>query len=99
MYPHERSLVKELSGQPFALIGVNTDDDLSSIRQIVKEKELTWRSFYDGGDGRISSQYGVEGFPTVLLIDHTGKIREKYVGAPPSAALDQAIHELLTEVK
>jgi hypothetical protein len=27
MYPHERSLVKRLEGQPFALLGVNSDTD------------------------------------------------------------------------
>ena len=27
MYPHERSLVKRLAGKPFAIVGVNSDDD------------------------------------------------------------------------
>ena len=37
MYPHERSLVKQLADKPFALIGVNSDSDLEKIRETVKE--------------------------------------------------------------
>ena len=50
MYPHERSLVKQLADQPFALVGVNSDQDLEEIREIVKEKNLTWRSFQNEQD-------------------------------------------------
>ena len=32
MYPHERSLVKKLKDQPFALIGVNSDRDLEKLK-------------------------------------------------------------------
>ena len=31
MYPHERSLVKRLENEPFALIGVNSDTDLERL--------------------------------------------------------------------
>ena len=30
MFPYERSLVKRLEGEPFALIGVNGDRDLTA---------------------------------------------------------------------
>ncbi len=32
MYPHERSLVKRLADEPFALIGVNSDADKKKLR-------------------------------------------------------------------
>jgi hypothetical protein len=94
MYDHERSLVTELAGKPFALIGVNTDDDLETIRKVVKEKNLNWRSFYDGGDGSISRQYKIQAFPTVMLLDHKGVIREINPGD-----LDSSIDKLLAEVR
>ena len=40
MFPHERSLVKQLSDKSFALIGVNSDPDLEKIQEVVKEKNL-----------------------------------------------------------
>ena len=95
MYGHERSLVKDLSGKPFALIGVNTDDDRLAIQRIARAKQLTWRSFFDGPQGEICRLYKVQGFPTLLLIDPSGVIRKKWLGAPASSEIDQAINLLL----
>ena len=78
MYPHERSLVKEMSGRPFALIGVNSDRDLQEIRRIVKEKKLNWRSFQnkpEGANKAISDDWGVRGWPTIVILDAEMKIR------------------------
>ena len=95
MYPHERSLVKQLNGKPFALIGVNSDDDVEALRETVKEKKLTWRSFQNEGgvDGRISDAWGIQGWPTVYIIDAEGVIRWK--GGGPN---DKLIETLLAEI-
>ncbi len=80
MYPHERSLVKRMHGRPFALIGVNSDRDLDKLRKTVQEKELTWRSFWNGPEGTsgpISSLWNVRGWPTIYIIDHKGVIHAK----------------------
>src|SRR2546423_1617437 len=49
MYPHERSLVKKFEGRPFAIIGVNSDDDREVLKERMKAEQITWRSFWDGG--------------------------------------------------
>ena len=98
MYPHERSLVKQLSEKPFALIGVNSDSDLDEIRGIVKEKNITWRCFWNGPEGTsgpISTQWNVSGWPTIYVMDAEGKIRYKNVRG---AKMDEAITALLAEI-
>ena len=78
MYPHERSLVKALSDKPFALIGVNSDKDRDAIKEIVKEKNITWRSFWNGKrgiEGPISTKWNVSGWPTIYILDEKGVIR------------------------
>ncbi len=98
MYPHERSLVKQLADQPFALIGVNSDRDLEQIREVVKEKNITWRSFWNGPQGTggpISTEWGVTGWPTIYVLDAEGKIRYKNVRG---AEMDEAITKLLAEM-
>ena len=35
MYPHERSLVKRLAGRPFALLGVNSDQDRKVLQTVI----------------------------------------------------------------
>ncbi len=95
MYPHERSLVKQLADKPFALIGVNSDgDDLDRIHSILEEKNLTWRSFQnDSSTGTISDQWNVRGWPTVYIIDAEGVIRYK-----GRSDLDGMIEECLAEI-
>lgn len=96
MYPHERSLVKHLNGKPFALIGVNSDSDISIPQGLVKSGKVTWRSFQNEvGDKTISDEWGVTGWPTIYLIDGEGKIRYHNVRG---ADLDAALATLLEEV-
>ena len=98
MYPHERSLVNKLSDKPFALIGVNSDRDLDAIRETVQEKDITWRSFWNGEKGTggpISTKWRVRGWPTIYVMDADGVIRYKNVRGEK---LDEAIETLLAEM-
>ena len=97
MYPHERSLVKRLNGKPFALLGVNSDRDREKIRETVKEKGLTWRSFWNGGStsGPISTRWNVRGWPTIYVLDQDGVIRFKNVRGE---AMDEAVDALLAKL-
>jgi hypothetical protein len=98
MYPHERSLVKRLENEPFALIGVNSDGDLDKLRPRLKEENITWRSFWNGEKGTsgpISSRWNVSGWPTIYIIDHEGRIRFKNARGE---AMDKAVDQLLEEM-
>ena len=100
MYPHERSLVKKLKDVPFTILGVNSDPDLKEIQRVVKEKEITWRSFWNGPKGTggpISETWNVSGWPTIYIIDAKGVIRHKQAGGNP-ATLDKAITDVLAEM-
>ena len=92
MYPHERSLVKNYKNRPFAIVGVNSDRDRKKIADICKEKNLSWRSFWQEGGtgGPISTRWNVQGWPTTYLLDHKGVIRFKGVGrAPPDELIEK----------
>lgn len=98
MYPHERSLVKKLADKPFAIVGVNSDSNRERIREIVKEKNISWRSFWNGPEGTggpISTAWNVSGWPTLYLLDGDGKIRYKNVRGE---SMDKAITELMAEL-
>jgi hypothetical protein len=98
MYPHERSLVKRLAGKPFALLGVNSDKDRELLKDVMTEKEITWRSWWDGGStrGPIASQFNVSGWPTIYVLDSKGVIRYKGVRG---VAMDKAVDTLLAEIE
>jgi len=98
MYPHERSLVKRLADEPFALIGVNSDTDLAELKPRLVEENITWRSFWNGPEGTngpISTEWNVQSWPTLYVLDHEGRIRFRDVRGE---ALDAAIDELLAEM-
>ena len=100
MYPHERSLVKKLKDEPFAIIGVNSDADLAALQSTLKEENITWRSFWNGPEGTggpISTRWNVKGWPSLYLIDAKGVIRNKWLGGPSEKVLDAAIDKLLEE--
>ncbi len=99
MYPHERSLVKELKNKPFALIGVNSDKDLAYASKRIKEENISWRSFWNGPEGTrgpISTEWNVRSWPTIYVLDHKGVIRYKNVRGEK---MDDAIHTLLGEME
>jgi len=99
MYPHERSLVKRLKDEPFALIGVNSDADLEKLKPRMAEENITWRSFWcgkKGTSGPIPAKWNVTGWPTIFVIDHKGVIRFKNVRGEK---MDEAVDKLLEEMK
>ena len=104
MWPHERSLVKQLAGKPFAVIGVNISEaNSSALKKLVEKENLTWRSFSDpptsAGLGAIAKRWNLSGTPTIYLIDHKGVIRHKWLGGPREKVIDEALEKLIQEVE
>ena len=96
MYPHERSLVQKY-GEHFAIVGVNSDRGRDRLKEAKAREDISWISFYDGGGtgGPIASRWGVTGWPTLYLLDATGKIRHKGLRGEK---LEDAIREILSEM-
>lgn len=103
MYDHERYVTQKLADKPFALIGVNSDRKLDYARDAVRDESLSWRHFWNGEggtNGKISSTWNVEAWPTVYLIDQDGVIRFKGVlGDEIDAGLETLLAEMGHEVE
>jgi peroxiredoxin len=100
MFPHERSLVERLKNEAFVLIGINTDESKDLYRDEAKKNGVTWRSAIDGStSGPICTKWGVEGFPTLYLIDAKGVIRQTWLGSPGDEVIDKEIDKLVQEAK
>ncbi len=97
MYPFERSLVKELADEAFALVGVNSDADKDALRPRLDQEQITWRSFWNGPKGTsgpLSRTWNVNSWPTIYLIDHKGVIRYKN---PRESDITELVRGLLEE--
>jgi thiol-disulfide isomerase/thioredoxin len=97
MVPQERALVKRLEGKPFALVGVNGDEDRPKAKAAMDKEQMTWPSFFDGkvGRGPVAVKWGVSSWPTVIVLDARGVIRHV---DPDRSKLDELIDALLAEM-
>lgn len=97
MVPHERELVARMKGRPFALVGINGDEDREAAKAATGENRMTWPSFWNGGpNGPITDRWNVKSWPTVYVLDHRGVIRFKQVR---EKSLDEAVDALVREAE
>ena len=95
MYPHERELVARWEGKPFALVSVNTDADVETLKKSIASGEITWQCWWDGTAGPITTRWGISAFPSIFVLDEAGMIRFKDVRGDD---LDKAVSSLLGEM-
>ena len=98
MVPDERTMVKRFEGKPFALLGINGDQDTDTAKRAVRERQINWRSWWDAGakNEPISKTWNVQGWPTGYVIDHKGIIWHKNLRGEE---LEKAVEQLLQEAE
>ena len=93
--PHLKTLVQRHVDRPFAIVGINTDDDKEKYKQQAVDHGVTWRSAWQGStDGPIPTHWGVYSYPTTFVLDAHHVIRA--IG-PRGEAPAQLVDELLAE--
>ena len=93
--PHQKALVQRLKDEPFAILGVNTDDDKDEYRQKLAEHGVTWRSAWQGStEGPIPTRWGINSYPTIFVLDAKHVIRR--INAR-GEELGRVVDELLAE--
>ena len=97
MIPHEKTLVKRLEKEAFALVGINSDGSAEKLRKILAEREINWRQAIDGStEGPLATRWNISGWPTIFVVDAKGVIRYRDVR---EAEMDKAVDALLAESK
>ncbi len=91
--PEERKLAERFQGKPFALLGINCDEDIEAARKAARDEPIPWRNWADGapGEGPIQKRYHIRAYPTQVLIDARGMLHAR--GHLPDPARE--IEELL----
>ncbi|MEM6671956.1 MAG: TlpA disulfide reductase family protein [Planctomycetota bacterium] len=96
MIPHEKELVKRLKDEPFVLLGINSDAKETYDTKRA-EMGVTWPSINNESiSPSISTSWGVQGWPTIYVLDHEGVIRFKGVRGKD---MDKAVDQLLGEME
>jgi hypothetical protein len=86
-----------LKARPFALIGVNVNEfETKNLKERMDQEQMNWRSF--AHQDAINAQWNPS-TPSYYVLDPTGVIRHKWVGAPGEKAIDTALEKLINEAE
>ena len=99
VYPRLRALVNRYRNRPFVVLGINNNDSRDVLKELEAKGELTWRSWWDGGQpdgpGPITTRWNIHGYPTFIVLDHRGTIRFKDLHPLDVRGFDEAIETLV----
>jgi hypothetical protein len=89
--------VTTLKDKPFALVGVNVNDNESkTLKERMAEEKMNWRSF--AYQEAINAKWNPS-TPSYYVLDPAGVIRHKWTGAPGAKAIDTALEKLIREAE
>lgn len=94
--PQMNQLADDFAGQPVAILGMNIDVDRADARIVAEAMALKYPTLRAE---KIADQFGVTGYPTIILIDRHGTVRAMHDGFNPTLRQDlrRAIRDLLPE--
>jgi thiol-disulfide isomerase/thioredoxin len=75
--PQVKQLATDYKDKPVVVLGMNTDAEESDAKFVVKELGLEYPQVKAEG---LPQQFGVQGFPTLIVIDQAGVVRTFHVG-------------------
>jgi peroxiredoxin len=80
----------------FEIIGISLDKERDTLTSFIKEKNMTWPQFFDGGywANKLAVKYGVNSIPATYLLDGQGAIIGKNLRGE---SLEEAVTKALAK--
>jgi len=98
--PQLKQLSDEFPKDKVAVIGMNNDRHQEDAQLVIEKMGLNYETLKNGSfDDGIHSKYGVQGWPTLVVLDGQGVVRDVHVGYSPNLRkeLGDKIRKLLGE--
>ena len=92
--PQVKRIAAHYRGRDVAVFGVNNDHNEDDARFVAREMQLDYPVLRSQ---ELPAKYGVQGFPTLIIIDQQGKVADIHVGYSPrlyeevTAAVDRLV--------
>jgi thiol-disulfide isomerase/thioredoxin len=95
--PQVMQLANDYAGKPVVVLGMNTDQKESDARFVIDALGLKYPTIKAE---QIPTKYGVQAFPTLIIVDKEGIVRDIHRGYSPTLREDVAkkVDELLKEL-
>jgi peroxiredoxin len=81
------------AGRDFAILGVNSVDDVPTARQFIQQHGLTYQILMDS-DQSVAGLYHVTDTPTSYFIDRQGVIRSVVIGPVDDSMLQRDVAQI-----
>jgi peroxiredoxin len=87
-------LHKDYAGKGLAILAISLDGGESEdLKTFQKKHGMTYTVLIGNED--VASQYGVRTIPMMILIDKSGKIQKRYLGAGSEDDIEKTVKQLL----
>jgi len=78
--PQVKRIASHYRGMPVAVFGMNNDRNEEDAKFVIREMQLDYPVLRSQD---LPGKYGVNGFPTLIIIDQQGKVADIHVGYSP----------------
>lgn len=82
-FPQMKEYYNKYKGK-FEVLGIDCSDTQAKWKEAVKKYQLPWKHVFCPRESNLLSQYGIQGFPTKILVGPDGKIVKTIVGEDPA---------------
>jgi thiol-disulfide isomerase/thioredoxin len=86
-------LWEDYADEGVQFLGVNFRDDDAAAREYVREYAVTYPSVSD--DGPLAHEFGIPYLPATVVVDRSGEMRYRLLGAQPEQRVRDYVEELL----
>ncbi len=95
--PELRELAQKYPADKLAVISVSSDSDQGEWKKFITDKRMTWAQYIDS-DHHMTKLFGVRAFPTYIIIDSDGFVRERIMSFNPQQTLVFRLKEPLKKL-
>ena len=77
--PQMKEMYANLNNKGFEIVGINVESNLKTVEDFIKKEKLPWTIILDSstapkGSKKISDVYGIDNYPTMILIGKDGNV-------------------------
>jgi peroxiredoxin/predicted negative regulator of RcsB-dependent stress response len=95
--PELKELTVKYPADRLAVISVSSDSDQEQWKKFIGDKQMTWPQYIDS-DHHMTKLFGVHAFPTYIIIDGDGFVRERITSYDPQQSLASRLKEPLKKL-
>jgi tetratricopeptide (TPR) repeat protein len=95
--PELKALTRKYPADKLVVISFSADHDQEAWKNFIAQKNMDWAQYFDG-DGRVRKSFGVNAFPTYIVVDANGFVYDRIVGLNPQMSIVGHLKETLKTI-